>query len=616
MLLKRFALAGMLIAAMIVVPVQGVASGAPRSQANTSGGTATFAEAPGTPPTYIFPLVSAAHSANSDITQFQPLMWLPLYWVGHPTSSAATVNYKLSLADPPSVSNRGKTLTMHLKHYVWSTGAPVTGRDVVFWMNLLLNEKTNYAGYAAGDWMTHVASYSAPSPQTFVLNMNLPYNLTYLIYTGLADITPMPQQAWDRTSASGAVGTYDVTASGAKDVYNYLNSRSLALATWATTPLWQVVDGPWHLQPKTGFRVNGQVTMIPNKRYSGENKPKIKKFEELPFTSVTAEYDALRSGAVDYGYVPVTDVGTISTLKSQGFSIRPWYGWAISVIALNMANPQYRAMFSQLYIRQAMQSMINQRVYIRTLLKGYGVPTYGPVPLVPRTPFLSARETKNPYPYSPKRAERLLSSHGWRIEPGKSDVCVRAGTTERDCGAGVAAGSLLSIPLLYATGSPAVDDEIQVVRSTFAKVGIKLQLSPEPVGTVFGAITSCLGAQAVAHCPANSPALSNWGSPSYFYVPDFFALATNAFECDGTSNVSDYCNREVDKLYAALSVEQNPAKELTDIHALESVLSSQLPALWFPESAYQISAISGSLRGVVSQDSTSHIYPETWSLRA
>jgi hypothetical protein len=45
-------------------------------------------------------------------------------------------------------------------------------------------------------------------------------------------------------------------------------------------------------------------------------------------------------------------------------------------------------------------------------------------------------------------------------------------------------------------------------------------------------------------------------------------------------------------------------------------VAKQLPDLWFPNSAYQISAISPKLGGVTSQDSTAHIYPETWYVKS
>ena len=46
------------------------------------------------------------------------------------------------------------------------------------------------------------------------------------------------------------------------------------------------------------------------------------------------------------------------------------------------------------------------------------------------------------------------------------------------------------------------------------------------------------------------------------------------------------------------------------------MVADQVPVLWFPNSAYQISAISSKLGGVTAQDSTAHIYPETWYLKS
>src|SRR6185437_2614939 len=348
-----------------------------------SGGVVTFAEQPGSTPTYIFPLYNGANSGNDDITYLQPLMWLPLYWFGHPDNEQATVNYKLSMANPPVFSVGGRTVTMTLKNYKWSNGKPVTARDLEFWMNLLLAEKNNSAAYVPGGWMDHVAGMSAPNPHTFVLKFNVTYNQQYLLYNGLSILQPIPQAVWDKTSASGPVGNYDQTTAGAKAVYSFMNKESMSLSTWDTNPLWQVVDGPWHLKPKTGFQVTGQVIMVPNKAYSGPDKPKISEFEELPFTSATAEFNALQSGSVDYGYVPNTEVGALGNLKSQGYSIKPWYEWGLTFIGINFSNPKYAPLENQLYIRQAMQHLINQPAYIKEILLNYGTPTYGPVPTFP-----------------------------------------------------------------------------------------------------------------------------------------------------------------------------------------------------------------------------------------
>ena len=60
----------------------------------------------------------------------------------------------------------------------------------------------------------------------------------------------------------------------------------------------------------------------------------------------------------------------------------------------------------QLYFRQAMAYLMNQAAVIEGPLRGYGVPTIGPVPSTPATPFLSPMGMQgDPFPAagSPRR---------------------------------------------------------------------------------------------------------------------------------------------------------------------------------------------------------------------
>jgi peptide/nickel transport system substrate-binding protein len=579
-----------------------------------AGGTVTFAEQPGSPPTYIFPLYDGENSGNNNITYLQPLMWLPLYWFGHSQNDQATINYPLSMAYPPVFSNGGETVTMKLKKYEWSNGKPVTSRDLEFWMNLLLAEKNQSAAYVPGGWMDHVAGMSAPSPQEFILRFNVKYNATYLLYNGLSILQPIPQAVWDKTSATSPVGNYDETPAGAAAVYNYLNKESMSLSTWDTNPLWQVVDGPWRLKPKTGFQVTGQTIMIPNKMYSGPDKPTISEFEELPFTSSTAEFDALQSGSVDYGYVPTTEVGDIGSLKAEGYSIKPWYEWGLTFIEVNFSNPKYAPLENQLYIRQAMQHLIDQTSYIKDILLNYGTPTYGPVPTFPASSFLSPAAKSNPYPYSTAAAQKLLTEHGWAIpKSGGAATCTRAGSGSTDCGAGIASGAKLSLPMLYITGVPSLQDEVEAMQSAFDSSGIQLQLSQAPANTVLSEAFECLG-KTTATCPASSTGLSLIASPVYTYVPIYYPDGDSLFGCGGATNGGNYCNSQVESLIKQIIT--NQSSSMSAMYSYQKLVSDQIPVLWFPTSAYQISAISPKLGGVTAQDSTAHIYPSVWYLQS
>jgi peptide/nickel transport system substrate-binding protein len=615
---RRAAVAAAFISVALLL-VSACSGGSSSSGAGASkpakGGIVTFAEQPGTPPTYIFPMYDGANSGNNNITYLQPLMWLPLYWFGHPDNSQATINYQLSIANPPVFSDGGKTVTMTLKNYQWSDGTPVTSRDVEFWMNLLLVEKNQYAGYVPGGWIDHVAGMSTPNSHTFVLRLNVAYNPTYLLYNGLATITPMPQHVWDKTSATGAVGNADQTPAGAKQVYTYLNSASMSLATWDTNPLWQVVDGQWHLKPGTGFQVTGQTIFLPNAHYSGPDKPTISEFEELPFTSATAEFDALRSGSVDYGYIPSTEAAEIGSLTAQGDKVEPWYEWGLSFIGINFSNPKYAPLVNQLYIRQAMQHLIDQPAYIQHILLNYGTPTYGPVPTFPASGFLNPAETKNPYPYSPAAAQQLLTSHGWTIPSGGGPAsCTRAGSGATDCGAGIAAGTKLTLTMMYTSGVPSMDDEVQEMQSAFGSSGIQLQLTQGPGNTVLADGYECIG-KTTAQCPASSPVLALFASPAYTYVPIYYPDGDSLFECNGATNGGNYCDQQVDSLITQLTTDTGATAQAA-FYRYQIYVAQQEPVLWFPNSAYQISVIASALGGVAAQDSTAHIYPSYWYLKS
>src|SRR5580700_9800254 len=100
----------------------------------TKGGTAVMAEFPSSPPNYAFPFMNSTYASNSNIFDLQWLMYRPLYWFGN--GARPTLNTSLSLAYPATFN--GTTVTVKLKHYMWSNGTQVTAQDVVFWLNMLL----------------------------------------------------------------------------------------------------------------------------------------------------------------------------------------------------------------------------------------------------------------------------------------------------------------------------------------------------------------------------------------------------------------------------------------------------------------------------------------------
>jgi peptide/nickel transport system substrate-binding protein len=331
----------------------------------------------------------------------------------------------------------------------------------------------------------------------------------------------------------------------------------------------------------------------------------------VPFTSAAAEFDALRAGDVDYGYVPTTDVGAVGSLKASGYTIKPWYEWGLTWITINYSNPKYGPLVGQLYIRQAMEYLIDQPEYIKTILEGYGVPTYGPVPLSTTSRFLSQTAKKNPYPYSPRRAKRLLKAHGWTIPPGGIAMCTKPGPASDECGAGIAGGTKLELPLSYSNGFPTLAEEVEAMKTSFKNAGIELSIKSGTVTTVETAMYECFG-KTMKTCPTSSPELSLAYSPSHTDVVGYDPTAGTVFSCGALTDGGNYCNAQVDSLINTADTKRTSQA----FSRFESVLAKQLPFLWFPTKAYQISAISSKLAGVVAQGPNAYIYPMTWHLKS
>src|SRR6202161_262622 len=321
----------------------------------TKGGTAVMAEFPSSPPNYVFPFMNSTYASNSNIFDLQWLMYRPLYWFG--TGAKPTLNTSLSLASPATFN--GTTVTVKLKHYLWSNGTQVTAQDVVFWLNMLQAVPQDW-GLGTG-FPQDVHDITVVSPTELTMVMNKAYSPTWFQYNDLSQITPIPA-AWDRT-ASGP-SNCDTTVSDCAAVYKYLSGQANDLDTYATNPLWGVVDGPWKL---SAFNSDGHISFVPNKSYSGPIKPKLAAFQEVPFTTDAAEYDVLQSPnsstKIDVGYLPQQDapakpvnaaVGT-NPLVSKGYTLAPLYTWGFDFYVMNFqATDGNGPVLRQLYIRQAL----------------------------------------------------------------------------------------------------------------------------------------------------------------------------------------------------------------------------------------------------------------------
>ena len=615
---------GCALAAAAIAAIGCVVTGPTQSGAATTHTVVTWAEPPQTTPNYILPFYGGAVDTIMNLYDFQSLMFRPLYYFGGKTLTEK-LNPTLSLAQPPVYSDHDTRVTVRLKSYRWSDGAKLDAENVLFWFNMLHAEKTGYGNYVPGGLSipTTIKSITVKTPSTLVFTLTRQVNPNWFTNDQLWEPVPMPL-AWTKTSTSARAGSGGCAAApfGTADakcaaVYSFLSKQAGfdptkpsatndALPTYATNPLWQVVDGPFHL---TSFTPTGDVTMEPNRSYSGPNKPTFKKFVEKPFTTSEAEFNALATGQIDVGYLPAEDVTSPTSTPLVGgknnpriaatFDIVPLNGFRISFIPYNFKSTgdggEAGKIFSELYFRQAMQRLVDQPLYVRTVAKGYAVPDYGPVPILPPNPYASKLEKSNPYRYSPAKAVELLRSHGWKVVPGGIDTCVKPGTGSHHCGAGIKKRTKLALDVVYAGGTPELKAVMDAEQASWSTAGIHVSLSSETVDSVLGTATPC-----PKGC---SWEMANWGNG---YVDTGYPTEPVLFSSGAFTNFGSYSSPTADRLIRQTQLSN------VKLTTSENYLAKQLPVMWQPNFATSITEIHKGLKGVTPQNPIGTITPASW----
>lgn len=552
------------------------ASATPLKHQAANGGTVTEAIV-GVAPNYIFPINTPATDSGTNLIEFNLLMYQPVYLVGK------TIVPKYSLGEPPVYTDDDKTVTVHLKSFKWSDGTPVTSRDVTFYFNIVKYNKKDWASYTPGEFPDNVTSVSTPNASTVVFHLNRSYNPVWFTDNELSLLYAFPQHAWDKTSAKGAIGNYDETASGARAVYKYLAGQAQNTATYATNPLWRVVSGPWELK---SWAPDGPDVFVPNPEFSP--KPHISKYVETVYTSDTSEFNALLAGnEINIGSIPPQDLPEVPRL-SGNYTVTSSAHYQIGFMNVNFNNPVTGPLVKQLYIRQALQHVEDETGQVNAYLDGgkAGYVDYGPLPPQPPSPFIAAAQKKDPYPFSIKAARSLLEKHGWKIPKSGAAECAKPGTATNECGAGIKAGQKLEFNFMYDTGETFLVSQVANYKSDAAQAGIVLNVSSAPFSTVISDLTECIG---TSSCPASSWQMGTWNAGGYnwgFGGP----YATG----EPFTQVTNFSSSE---FLTLLKNSETAPNAIPAMHAYDTYMTENLPVIWAP-TTYWITVVSKNLKGV------------------
>jgi peptide/nickel transport system substrate-binding protein len=569
--------------------VSGALGYIPAATGTPHAGTISWGQVTGQTPNEIFPVVDSADNAVFNTESFEWNFWRPLYWTQEGTK--AQMDPQLSIAEPPVYSNNDKTVSITMKtSYKWSNGQPITANDVAFFIDLckaaISESPADWEGYVPGNFPSNLVSMSEPNPETLVLNLSGSVNPSFftLDMLGYGPIQAIPSAVWAKTSASGSIiPESQWNAPGAaglkvdKAIYNYLGaptgSQGADLSTYATNPLWQVVDGPYKI---SAFNPSsGNWSMVPNPNYGGPHASVEDTISAVTFTSLDAELNAVKAGQLDVAQIEQSAVPQLPQIKREGYQyfFIPDFGSNSANFNFQDKTGDFGAIANQVYFRQAMEHLENEPGWISAFMFGAGAPAYDSVGTAPASPYTPADATTAPFPYSISAAESLLKSHGWTINSGGTDVCSSAGTGPSDCGAGIPAGTKLAFPFFYNTGTPLIGQQAQSLAESAKQAGIEISLSGMTFNTILQKYYDPNGPSQY-----NTWAMTDFGGNTNDPYPTTFGL----LNINGGENTGDLVNTTINGLIQQSVYGSNP-------DAVENELSwvaTNVPLLWQPNPDY------------------------------
>jgi len=597
-------LGALLIVAMLPLLLTAYSSGMATLPASRSriqvkrGGIASYALPAGEEFSWILPIENLVNAETWDVN-VEDGSWRPLAYAGNDGKTG--IDYTLSVMRPPVYTDHDTVVTVNInRNYRWSDGQPVTSADVKFFFELqaAAAKEGKYGHYVPGEMPDDIKSVETDGPFRLIIKLTHSYDPLWFTGSQLTQAYALPAQVWDKTCATCSVGDHASTLGGAEAVFNYLYSQSSDLSTYGSNPLWKVVDGPWVISsydPTTFHAV-----LKANSKYSGPQKPHLAGYSIYSFSSDTAEVDAVRAGIVDFGFLPYTDLAAAPYYEAHGFTVKAWKVFSNEVIEFGYTGPS-AALVKQLYIRQALQHVVDESLYIKTTLHGYGIPDYGIAPDFSDSDLVSPYLRHDPYPFSVRAARRLLAVHGWMRGANGIDVCRRPGSKASECGLGIAKGRSLSLLFMYQTGDQSFLAQVEAFATAAKSAGIGIVLDGKSETTMY---------TIAAVCP---PGPCDWGLAGYYpYMWPFgqFQLAPIGGTQFGKGNfwAGGYDSVTAQRLIDHARTESG----LKYLYQDEDYLSKNMASLWWPLPDYEILLVKDTLKGWSHLNPYGNYEPSTW----
>jgi peptide/nickel transport system substrate-binding protein len=412
------------------------------------------------------------------------------------------------------IKDGGRTLTFHIRRNVkWSDGAPFDADDVAFSIAVMNNPANNIVSRTGFDLITKV---DEPDKYTVVVHMKKPF----------APFIPV----------------FDTAGGGPSLLPKHIlgSLPNINEAPYSNLP---VGIGPFRY---TAWRRGDAVELEANPYY-WRGLPKLKKivFKIVPDRNTVLTQ--LQTGELDLWY-PAAGAFLPRLQALSNITIIRQPGYLYNHIDFNLTHPALR----DVAVRRALRMAID-----RTLIRdkvGHGVGILqesivpAPYPGVEKVPFV---------PFDIAKANALLDGAGWKR--GADGVRAKDGVR-------------LALEFASSSGTPDVDTQIEIIRSSWEQIGVEMTVKRYPASLIFAPLES----GGVLYGGKFDAIGYAWGvSP----VDDLIT----GFGCDDAppkgQNVMHYCNRALDSIMTGFESEFDKDRQNADLSKAARIIADDVPTV-------------------------------------
>jgi peptide/nickel transport system substrate-binding protein len=332
------------------------------------------------------------------------------------------------------VSPDGLTITYHLRKGVrWSDGAPFTAADVVWSIHAVLNPANDVVSRAGWDL---ISSVRAPDPYTVVIKLRKPYS-------------PFLETFFSSAGANPCILPAHLLA-------RYPNINHVA---YNSLP---VGIGPFkYVRWDRGQRIE----MVADPLYF-RGAPKLRKiiFEIIPDRNTVLT--ELQAHQLDLWFpVPGVYLDRVRHLPGYRVIIQPSYGY--NHLDFNLRSPKLR----DRAVREALRYALDRRALIEKIGRGIGI--FQEEPASRAAPYYDPHIPVVPFDIA--KANAVLDAAGWKRGPD--------GIREKD-------GVRLELDFATAAGSENFDQEIEMIRQWWKRIGVAIDVRHYPSNLLFAPVES------------------------------------------------------------------------------------------------------------------------------